>query len=201
VALKTKASVSSGTEIQLLEADIYDAILAGVVVKPFQVYEGKPGDMQDKYLFIYQIPQDDAPARYLKSAPLAITINEKSNLYAKHLKALTGKSESDFGNDFDPSTLLGKQVRLEVSQRKSAKDGKTYNEIEKAMVPSKAKLEIEPGELNEFFVKGATEFELHPVLKVKTEVLAVDTGAKLDMADLASSLDSGEKKKRPAPIV
>lgn len=202
MALKTKASVSAGTALELLEADVYDAIFAGVVVRPFQVYEGKPGEVQDKYIFIYQIPMEgDAAPRYLKSSPLAITINEKSNLYAKHLKALTGKTDAELGNDFDPSTLLGKQIRLEVSQVKSKKDGKTYNEVEKAMTGSKVKITLEKGTLPEFFVKGATEYEFAPGIKTDDDgPVAGDTAAPLDMEALVSSVTDAAPRQRPAPI-
>lgn len=204
MALKTKASVSTGATFELLEADVYDAIFAGVVVRPFKVYEGKPGDMQDKYIFIYQIPVEEGPARYLKSSPLAITINEKSNLYAKHLKALTGKTDLELGNDFDPSTLLGKQIRLEVSQVKSKKDGKLYNEIEKAMTPSKVKIELEKGTIPEFMIKGATEYELAKCIRADDDaaVGAADTAAELKYEDLAGVLDATPEtpRKRPAPI-
>jgi hypothetical protein len=196
MALKTKATAATGSSFGILDADIYDAALAGVVVKDFQKFDAPQGEMETKFILIFQIPTEQGKARYVKSGPLAIKINEKSNLYAKYLKALTGKSETDLGSDYDVSALIGTPCRLEVVQE-TGRDGKLYNSVEKAISAGKTKAVIEDGEIPEFMLKGAVEYELHPQIKVKVAAVAQDTASAIAVDDVASPV---EPRKRPAKI-
>lgn len=187
MALKHTANVSTGTEVQLLDADIYDAFLVGIAVKEFSNFDDR-SKKEAKYQFIYQV-QSGEDVHHLKSAPLKIAINEKSNLYAKHLKPLSGnKSEAELGNNFDPTTLLGKQCRLNVIQKKG-NDGKTYNEIETALISSKVRLAVQDGEIPEFFIAGTLEYELLPTIKVKKQPVAKDTASGANMDEIVEMND------------
>lgn len=159
-----------GEGFKPLEDSLYEASCAGIIVKEMQNFDKTA--MEDKIIFLFQIPTDNGKFRYLLSQPMKKSLHEKATLWkllskwTKQPDAKTLIEKMGTGGKFDIKYFIGKPIQLTIGSE--AVGDKTYNRIEAFMAPKKgAAGVIDDDSVPTFILDKAKATHLAPGLKIR----------------------------------
>lgn len=164
------ASFSDTAEFERLEDGMYQAAIAGVVMRDFPGYEDKT-KLVEKIQFIVQVAQDGT-CFYFRTKPMACVIGEKSNLMV-FLNSATGatleKIKEKYPAGFPLENLIGVPVQAVVNTV-TGRDGKEYANLANVLKAKKGtKTAVAPDAIPAYLVRGAKNSVLAEGLTVKED--------------------------------